>query len=297
MSDSIPSPRRERAQHPRQTILHETQFFTDEPNSLPHSPSSTAQILNARGPLLEQRRATVAVPFEHLQDAYPYQYGPYHVNGVSEPQLVHRKWTQEDQNEYDEKTRKKAMNGLVSSWMDRLQLISVITTFFAAIEAQLIGTTTPNDPTADSMIDQAANAALAGALVIHVFAAIISFLAAFFLIRYKLSVAKREERKIEGGVGTVSSSSVWSANPHLEQVGPFRRGTPPTHLLDHCHSLCMWLSAIGFALAIAGVMCFAWSRLALSASIFASVCCAACLVSGVAVVFWPASSMHKTKTA
>ena len=34
--------------------------------------------------------------------------------------------TQEDQNEYDEKTRKKAMNGLVQSWMDRLQLISVI---------------------------------------------------------------------------------------------------------------------------------------------------------------------------
>ena len=47
------------------------------------------------------------------------------------------------------------------------------------------------------MIDQAANAALAGALVIHVFAAIISFLAAFFLIRYKLSAAKREERKLE----------------------------------------------------------------------------------------------------
>ena len=149
------------------------------------------------------------------------------------------------------------------------------------------------------MIDQAANAALAGALVIHVFAAIISFLAAFFLIRYKLSVATREERKIEGGVGTrtQSSSSVWSANPHLEQVGPFRRGTPPTHLLDHCHSLCMWLSAIGFALAIAGVMCFAWSRLALSASVFASVCCAACIVSGAAAVFWPASSMHRTKTA
>ena len=147
------------------------------------------------------------------------------------------------------------------------------------------------------MIDQAANAALAGALVIHVFAAIISFLAAFFLIRYKLSVAKREERKVEGGAGTLSSSSVWSATPYLEQVGPFRRGAPPTHLLDHCHSLCMWLSAIGFALAIAGVMCFAWSRLALSASVFASVCCAACLVSGFAAFFWPASSMHRSKTA
>ncbi|KAI1791204.1 hypothetical protein LXA43DRAFT_1012828 [Ganoderma leucocontextum] len=296
MASSTPSSRRERVQIPRQTILHDTQFFTDEPNSLPHSPSHTFQILNARGPLPEHRRATVAVPHEQPQDPSPYSYGPYHINGVSEPQLVHRKWTQEDQNEYDEKTRKKAMNGLVQSWMDRLQLISVITTFFAAIEAQLISSTTPDDPKADPMIDQAANAALAGALVIHIFAAIISFLAAFFLIRYKLSVAKHEERKVEGGVGTISSSSVWSATPHLEQVGPFRRGTPPTHLLDHCHSLCMWLSAIGFALAIAGVMCFAWSRLALSASIFASMCCAACIVSGVAAIFWPASSIHKTKT-
>ena len=149
------------------------------------------------------------------------------------------------------------------------------------------------------MIDQAANAALAGALVIHVFAAIISFLAAFFLIRYKLSAAKREERKFEvavgNGPGTVSSSSVWSSNPHLEQVGPFRRGQPPTHLLDHCHSLCMGLSAVGFVLAITGVMCFAWSRLPPSSGIFASVCCAACVVSGVAAVFWPAGSMHRRK--
>ncbi|TBU42577.1 hypothetical protein BD309DRAFT_866039, partial [Dichomitus squalens] len=190
--------------------------------------------------------------------------------------------TQEDQNEYDEKTRQKAMAGLVQSWMDRLQLISVITTFFAAIEAQLIGSTTPDDPKTDSMIDQAANAALAGALVIH------------------LSVAKHEERKVEGathnGVETVSSSSVWSSNPHLEQVGPFRRGQPPTHLLDHCHSLCMGLSAVGFVLAIMGVMCFAWSRMPLSASIFASACCGACIVSGVAAIFWPAGSMHRRKS-
>ena len=153
------------------------------------------------------------------------------------------------------------------------------------------------------MIDTAAIAALAGALVIHVFTTIVSFLATFFLIRCKLSAAKRESHKIEATmpngqdrVGTVSSSSVWSSNPHLEQVGPFRRGQPPTHLLDHCHSLCMGLSAVGFVLAITGVMCFAWSRLPPSSGIFASVCCAACVVSGVAAIFWPAGSMHSRKT-
>ena len=34
--------------------------------------------------------------------------------------------TQVDQDQTDEKARKKAMNDLVQSWMDRLQLISVI---------------------------------------------------------------------------------------------------------------------------------------------------------------------------
>ena len=34
--------------------------------------------------------------------------------------------TQLDQDETDEKARRRAMNELVASWMDRLQLISVI---------------------------------------------------------------------------------------------------------------------------------------------------------------------------
>lgn len=37
--------------------------------------------------------------------------------------------TQEDQDATDEKARKQAMNELVQSWMDRLQLISVIVKF------------------------------------------------------------------------------------------------------------------------------------------------------------------------
>ena len=149
------------------------------------------------------------------------------------------------------------------------------------------------------MIDQAANAALAGALVIHVFAAIISFLAAFFLIRYKLSAAKRESHKIEATmpngqvrVGTVSSSSVWSSNSHGEQIGLFRRGQLLTHLLSHCHSSCLGLSAVRFVLPITGIMCFVWLRLLLSRSMFASACCAACVVSGVGAIFWPSGSMH-----
>ena len=98
--------------------------------------------------------------------------------------------TQEDQDQTDADARKKAMKELVQSWMDRLQLISVIvsdatiarpvcsylaeslqTTFFAATEAQILGITTPSgDDMSQTRIEQTANAALAGALVTHVFA-------------------------------------------------------------------------------------------------------------------------------
>jgi len=201
-----------------------------------------------------------------------------------------RKWTQEDQDEHDAEARQKAIKDLVQSWQDRLQLISVITTFFASTEAQLLAAATPlpTDPDKNSGIVQTAAAALAGALVVHVSAAIVSFLAAFFLIRYRLEEAKREEQQAETGLTPVSSQSnlrVLSTNPHLAQVGPFRRGQPPTLLLDHCHTLCMTLSAIGFLLAMAGVLCFVWARLPRSVGIFATACLGVCWIGGIWAIF------------
>ncbi|KAI0779818.1 hypothetical protein C8Q74DRAFT_1261299 [Fomes fomentarius] len=181
------------------------------------------------------------------------------------------------------------------------------------MEAQLVGSTLPLNQTRSTYVNQVANSALTGALVMHVFAAIMSFFSAFFLIRYKLALAKQVNKDVEkgasegsaqhaGGQNARSSShsppmdpglpAIFSSNPHLEQVGPFRRGQPPTQLLDHCHSLCMWLAAIGFVLAMAGVVCFAWSRLALSSAIFASGCMGVCLLTSLAAFFWPASSGH-----
>ncbi|KAH9944584.1 hypothetical protein B0H21DRAFT_694894 [Amylocystis lapponica] len=191
-----------------------------------------------------------------------------------------RKWTQEDQDEHDAEARKKAMKDLIQSWQDRLQLISVITTFFAAVEGQLLGVATPDPRTFNesSRIVQTATAALTGALVVHLFAG-----------KYKLEEAKREEQKVEAGFTPVSSEShthtVWSTNPHLAQVGPFRRGHPPTTLLDHCHTLCMVLSAIGFLLALAGVLCYTWARLPRSVSIFATVCMGVCWIGSLCAIF------------
>ena len=211
------------------------------------------------------------------------------------------------------------MDELVGSWMDRLQQISIIvsqrsfdtismgmltdvgqTTFFAAMESQLVGSTLPVNPTRSTYVNQIANAALTGALIMHVFAAILSFLAAFFLIRYKLAVAKQQD--VESGMAETRQSSmdpgmpkIFSSNPHLEQVGPFRRGEPPTHLLDHCHTLCMWLAMMGFVLSFAGLICFTWSRLAWSGAIFASGCVIVCFVLSLLAFFWPASSAHRRR--
>ncbi|KAI0633370.1 hypothetical protein C8Q77DRAFT_784239 [Trametes polyzona] len=274
--------------------------MAEERLSLPHTPthSPTATRLLGGGLL--------SLPPHQTNSPHPV---PVPLNATNATTTANgdmkRKWAQEDQDQTDEQERKKAMNDLVQSWMDRLQLISVITTFFAAMEAQLLGSTMPEDPDNDPIIDQVANATLTGALVVHVFAAIISFLAAFFLIRYKLTVAKREEHQVESGLADgarpaegsresiePSLPPIFSSYPHLEQVGPFHRGQPPTYLLDHCHSLSMWLAAVGFVLALAGVLCFAWARFALSSSVFATVCMVVCLVSGVAAVFWPPSSVH-----
>lgn len=47
-------------------------------------------------------------------------------SGITPPALIACVVTQKDQDEEDDDTRKRAMKDLVQSWMDRLQLISVI---------------------------------------------------------------------------------------------------------------------------------------------------------------------------
>lgn len=164
-------------------------------------------------------------------------------------------------------------------------------------------------------IAQAAATGLSSALVVHVFAgkalhppfrvpfrltttfsAIISFFAAFFLVRFRLHEATHEELKVELGGSPKSSaydgSQVFSTNPHLEPVGPFRRGQPPTHLLDHCHTLSMMLTLVGFMLAVLGLMCLMWSSLPPSASVASTACMILCCLATLVAVFWPASGIH-----
>ncbi|KAH9912518.1 uncharacterized protein B0H18DRAFT_889860 [Fomitopsis serialis] len=243
------------------SFLRESRRMTEEPRPLNSASSPFLLIDPAVLRTLTTSKSTTDI--RHSSDYSPAQNG-----------------TQTDQDETDEENRKNAMKELMKSWMDRLQLISVITTFFAATETQLLVITTPaEDNTPESRVRSTANAILAGALVIHLCA-----------VRYRLKEAAKEEIKIETGITPTSSKSalktgIWTANPHLEEMGPFRRGGPPTRLLEHLHTLCMWLALVGFALALAGALCYTWARLSRSASIFASVCMAVSWLAALGAVF------------
>ena len=108
-------------------------------------------------------------------------------------------------------------------------------------------------------------------------------------MRYRLQEATKQEIKIEQGYTPEASSpelktGIFTTNPHLEEIGPFRGG-PPTRLLEHLHTLCMWLALVGFALALAGALCYAWARLSRSASIFATVCMAVSWLAALVAFF------------
>ncbi|KZT72254.1 hypothetical protein DAEQUDRAFT_762998 [Daedalea quercina L-15889] len=53
---------------------------------------------------------------------------------------------------------------------------------------------------------------------------------------------------------------------------------PPIQLLSRCHSLAVWMSAIGFILGVIGILAYAWVATPAAVSIFSSVCLGVCLV-------------------
>lgn len=122
--------------------------------------------------------------------------------------------------------------------------------------------------------------------------AIISFLAAFFLIRYELCEALKQEQMADNRdavalkpttTNTTMSTTpdVWVKDPHLEHRGPWGVYEPPIRLLRKCNSLCMWLTVTGAVLALMGVVCATWATMPQNVSIFTSACAGFCLVTGI----------------
>jgi len=207
------------------------------------------------------------------------------------PRPLQRARTQAEQNKEDEKARQKAQAQLVQSWMDRMQLISVITTFFAANEAQLLSVTTPSgDPEDTDAVLQTANAMLASSLVLHSFSAVIAFIGAFVLVTYKLKEEKQEQEKQDVEKHNhlqarhIDSDGIWSTNPRLEQVGSVRQQAPPVELLKAAHNIAIATAFVGFVFIVVGIMCSVWSQQSRAVSIFSSATLAMCILVSLVIV-------------
>lgn len=104
----------------------------------------------------------------------------------------------------------------------------------------------------------------------------------------------RTTNKARGGVRVQTdppqNQIIWSTNPRLVQVGPFKTKVP-IELLSRCHSLCVFLTFLGFILAIIGLLSFSWDRLPMSIGIGASVALGFCLISGAFILIFPFSKI------
>jgi hypothetical protein len=72
---------------------------------------------------------------------------------------------------------------------------------------------------------------------------------------------------------------VFSANPHVEQVVPFMSNISYHQLLSRTHAICVFLAAVGFVLALVGIICYSWALQPNAVSIFASACLGGALLT------------------
>ncbi|KAI0359585.1 hypothetical protein OH77DRAFT_1472893 [Trametes cingulata] len=95
---------------------------------------------------------------------------------------------------------KQALLAVVQVWLDRLQTMAVVTTFFVSIDSMLYGYASaalPPDSAAWSSADLLKTATLGGAIILHVCASILAYLASFVLIRYRLDDAEEQVQVAE----------------------------------------------------------------------------------------------------
>jgi hypothetical protein len=175
---------------------------------------------------------------------------------------------------------------LASAWMTRLQILSVVTTFLAGIDAQFLSLST-REPGMSIV-----TTILSGALIFHLAAAIVSFTSSFILIHYQIAdiqndtipaVSIQGAKSANAPVENTQFVSIQRINP-LKPKRKFRErvvfdteapelklGMPLT-LLMRCHCLCIGLSVLGFLLGVVGIMSYIWDTFATPTGIFSSVC-------------------------
>ena len=127
--------------------------------------------------------------------------------------------------------------------------------------------------------------------------AIISFLAAFFLISFTIREATHDltleldrTDSLHSANGEhhhhhhVRERSVTKHDTRVVQVCRFNWTLPPIQLLERCNHLCMLFTAIGFILEIMAILCLAWDTMGVSVSAFATGLTLFCIIASVIVV-------------
>ncbi|KAF9652820.1 hypothetical protein BDM02DRAFT_2631671 [Thelephora ganbajun] len=91
----------------------------------------------------------------------------------------------------------KTLLSSVQLWLSRLQLVTVVTAFFASTDGLLLGRVGAYDTANTSVGNILTHTALSGALALHVSAAIIAYLASFVLVKYnRISVPASGEDSV-----------------------------------------------------------------------------------------------------
>lgn len=120
----------------------------------------------------------------------------------------------------------------------------------------------------------------------HVFAAIVSFFSAFFLIRNKLALAKQVPKDVEQGASHAAGDQNARSSSHSPDADDGSKAACDIFVHTSHRRTCL----IGSPRLVSSsrwqaVVCFAWSRLALRSAIFASGCMGVCLLTSLAAFF------------
>jgi len=185
---------------------------------------------------------------------------------------------------------------LVNLWTQRLQVLTVVTAFLAAMDGQLFTLSVLNTQIGlpvGSTSREIVYSCLASALIFHICATLLSYVASFALIRYRVLEAVTED-------GAKVETAPYPAQPHprkvvAEPVHPLqlfvnaiqpveslrffavfrsaRFNQPaPLALLTRCFLTTLILSALGFISAVSGILAYAWVGLPMVVGITSTVC-------------------------
>ncbi|KIJ08389.1 hypothetical protein PAXINDRAFT_172946 [Paxillus involutus ATCC 200175] len=210
---------------------------------------------------------------------------------------------------------------LLSVWQQRLQSITLVTSFLASMDGSLFSLTalsTDISQPAGKTSRELIYSCLAGALIFHVSAAILGYVATFALIRYRLvDVSLEEDIKLEGVLGSPSDLSTTPPAPPAQRVprkivlepihpahyvatflqrsssGDSNSGSsrsplplpPPLSLLTRCYYTTLCLTSVGFILALTGILTYAWVGLQMYVGIFSTACLGIAVGAGIWAVF------------